>query len=202
MSLIWLNCRCRKFSTLFFILEISFIFAFYFFASEASFYIYTLLKIPRFLRNSLNVLASFLDSIRDFKFKSLNLGWPKAGPVYKIPSITNSGGIFSNSWWGMPCDYLNSDPRPYFRPRWKGESLWDSYVNRMNALNYWLSNPAGIPGNSCWWCVVRPIVALIPIRQKLGGTTTMSTFWGFLHFLLKLKPFYEFFPSSRWLQNS
>ena len=59
------------------------LFCFLFFASEASFCIYTLLKIPRFLRNSLNVLASFLDSIRDFKFKSLYLGWPKAGPVYK-----------------------------------------------------------------------------------------------------------------------
>ena len=60
-------------------------FVFFFCFRSILLYIYTLLEIPRFLRNSLNMLASFLDSIRDLTFNYLYLGWPKAGPVYKIP---------------------------------------------------------------------------------------------------------------------
>ena len=57
MSLIWLNGRCRKFSTVFFILVISFILLFFFcFRSILIYILYTLLKIPRFLRNSLNMM--------------------------------------------------------------------------------------------------------------------------------------------------
>ena len=131
MSLIWLNGRCCKFSTVFFILVISFILLFFFcFRSILIYILYTLLKIPRFLRNSLNMLASFLDSIRDLTFKYLYLGWPKAGPLYKIPSITNSGGISSNSWWRVPCDYLNSDPRPYLQRSYPSEYK----RNRTNAF--------------------------------------------------------------------
>ena len=45
-----------------------------------------------------------------------NLGWPKAGPVYKIPSIFFSGVLLAIRDGAVASDSPNPESRLYFRP--------------------------------------------------------------------------------------